>query len=383
MKLLWLSLALTCAAADQPPAVTAKVGELRHGKGRYAPHEGHEVVDQLASLATGALTYTLSYKACWDPAHGGGAQPMEGCLGMPGPSSTNWYHSNFLMVRVNGAALSETRLARMWLAETGARGNVKLAFDLKPAHVSLSFVALPGDDKLYCAITLQPREPITSLEVELMCYPSYFTYWNKRDGNRQLLTPRKLYPQGAKAALDPAAEWWLAFYDTIFDPARGEGDGGCAVAFDPAPVQSAGTDVGSYACPTRLVLKPDARQLRLVFWDFHQRGNEAALAGLKAALPETLASLKAMDFSPLALTGYPLADRRAEALRVLRDVPGSAPLAAEVERSSAELAALVAALRGERAGTPAMEAEEKLAAGVKAFDDLVWKCRFHALLFGP
>ena len=181
LTLLLLTLALPgfCAAA---PTVSVKLEPMSHSKSTVAPHVGHDCVRQYASLDTGTITYGLQYNACWDPAHANGTGFLEGYIGMPQPTSANWYGGGFMGLKINGVDLGASRMSDCWVSEQGARGNLKMFWDTPQAGVTASVVALPGDDRLFCGLTLNPKTDIKSLSLRLLAYPSYFTYWNKRDG---------------------------------------------------------------------------------------------------------------------------------------------------------------------------------------------------------
>ena len=366
-----------------PPSVAVSLSELGHHPSDVPPHVGHDCVNQSGSLSTGAITYGLQYTACWDKAHDSGSGYLEGYIGMPQPSAANWYHSGFLGLKINGADLGAARLSDFWVAEQGQRGNLKMYWDSPQAGVTVSFVALAGDDRLFCGITLNPRQEIKTLSLRLQSYPSYFTYYNKRQGDRKLTTASATYGQedGRQQALSPAEQWWLAFTDTIFDPARGEGDGGCAVLFLPEQVLGAKATVGSYACPVELEYKPQTRVIRLCLWDFNRRGNEESLTRLRAALGPTRELLGGLQFAPLALTEYDVTASLTAARTPLAPLVGSAELLARLEAQAAELLALQRQVREGLSPTPAT-AEKTLAQKLAAFEEALWAARFFVLLNG-
>lgn len=378
LLLLMLSLSRLCAA----PLVTAKVQPIAHHKSDVPPHVGHDCVNQSASLDTGAITYGLQYNACWDAAHENGTGFLEGYIGMPQPTGANWYAGGFMGLKINGIDLGGSRMTDFWVSESGARGNLKMFWDTPMAGVTVSFVAFPGDDRLFCGLTLNPKTEIKSLSLRLLAYPSYFTYWNKRDGDRKLMTATETYPQAEKpVTLDPASQWWLALYDTIFDPAKGEGDGGCAVAFVPEQVVSATATVGSYGSPIQIEYKPDTRVIRLCFWDFNKHGNEESLTKLKANVGPTLEQLRALQFAPLALTSYDVNSRATAAKAQLGKLPGSEALLARLETQKTDLLSLQKQVAEGLSPTPPAT-EKALQEKLAAFDQLLWDVKFFVLING-
>ncbi|MEI6501579.1 MAG: hypothetical protein WCP21_11225, partial [Armatimonadota bacterium] len=375
MRILLISLAATLCVGlwAAEPSVSVAVRPMSHHSSDVPPHVGHDCVNQNASLSTGAITYELQYNACWDAAHEKGVGFLEGYLGMTQPTSANWYAGGFLGLKINGTDLGETRLSDLWIAEQGQRGNLKFFWDTPQAGVTISLVALPNDDRLFVGITLSPKTEIKTLDVRLLSYPSYFTYWNKRDGDRKLLTAMQTYPQadGKPLTLNPVGESWLALYDTIFDPAKGEGDGGCAVAFVPEQLTYLGATVGSYGCPVGAGIKPDTKVIRMCFWDFNKHGNEESLAKLKASVGPTLELLRSIEFAPLALTQYEVGPKIAGAKGQLGNLPGSEALLTKLTAQGDALQTLQREVREGLSPTPAAT-EKKLQEALAAFEQLLW-----------
>jgi len=378
-----LVLALPALAQTDMPAATARVAPAGHTTATDEAHKGHDSVVQSASLSNDLITYGLLYNSCWDASHGPGGAEGSAILGMPQPSSANWYHGGFFGLKINGEDLGSARLGDWWVAETGRRAGLKMHFPHARADVLISEILYANDDRLFVTIGLQPKGDIAALDLSLICYPSYFTYWNKRDGDRKAMTATETYPQadGKKLAPNPATQWWAAFYDTIFDPAKGEGDGGCAVAFLPEQVSAAEMVVGSYACTLDLKVKPDTRVIRLCFWDFNKRPNEEALAKLTAALPQTLADLRSLNPLPLALAEFDVAAKAAAARAELANLRGREPLEQKLTDQTAELTRLRQELAEGKAADPAA-AEKALGDKMAAFEQLLWDVKFFALING-
>lgn len=72
--------------------LTVKPPQERNLGARAGP-ENHTFREQIAGCRLGPQDYSISWKACVDEAHGGKVSPLEGYVGMPGPTSCNWYHS--------------------------------------------------------------------------------------------------------------------------------------------------------------------------------------------------------------------------------------------------------------------------------------------------
>ncbi|MCE5240427.1 hypothetical protein LLH23_18360 [bacterium] len=367
----------------QTGRASARALPASHRPSTADKHQGHDAVSQEARLSNDTITYGLLYNSCWDPSHGPGGADGSAYLGMPQPSSTNWYHGGFLRLKISGDDLGVVRLGDWWVSEEGPRAAVKMHFDHPRAHVLISALLYPDDGRLFVTLGLSPKTKITALDLSLICYPSYFTYWNKRNGDRKALTATQTYPQadGKKITLDPAAQWWTAFTDTIFDPARGEGDGGCAVAFVPDQVSGVEMVAGSYACTMDLKVKPDTRQIRLCFWDFNKRPNQEALTRLTAALPGTLEQLRALNPLPLAVSSFDIETKAAGARSLLGTIPGRQALEQKLADQSAELARLRQELLSNQSPDPAA-AEKAIQEQMAAFEQLLWDVRFFALIHG-
>ena len=196
------------------------------------------------------------------------------------------------------------------------------------------------------------------------------------------MTATETYPQVEKpVTLAPDKQWWLALYDTIFDPARGEGDGGCAVAFVPEQVSGMKATVGSYGCPVEIEYKPETRVIRLCLWDFNKHGNEESLTKLKANVAPTLEQLRGLQFAPLALTSYDVSGKAAAAKAQLGKLPGAETLLAKLEAQRAEVLTLQKQVAESLSPTPPAT-EKALQEKLAAFDQLLWDVKFFVLLNG-
>ena len=378
-----MCLVLATLVQAQAPRAGARVQPMTHRPVVEGDHKGHDAASQTASLSNDQITYGLLYNSCWDASHAPGGAVGEAYLGMSQPTSANWYQGGFLHLKINGQDLGLAKLSDLWIAEQGPRATLKFYYDHPQAAVLISATLYAADNRLFVNLGLTPRTEIKTLDLGLLSYPSYFTYWNKRNGDRKGMTATATYPQadGKKVALDPRSQPWIAFYDTIFDPAKGEGDGGCAVAFLPEQVLSAETVVGSYACTVDLKVKPDTRNIRLCFWDFNKQGNQEALTALTAALPQTLERMRAMSFLPLAISEYDVAAKADLARTQLAGLPGRQPLEQRLATQSAELLRLRQDLLDNKVPDPAA-VEKTLTEKMAAFEQLLWDVRFFVLING-
>jgi len=282
-----------------------------------AEHLGHLFREQIATFGLAGGTYRIAHKACVDPAHEGKVAPLEGYVGMPAPCSCNWYHSGFLFIRLNGRDIGTTPLSSMMVVESGERAILDLVWRDDAANVRARFVGLPGMDCLLCEVAIEPLQEITSVGIDLRCYPSYFTSYHKRDGARRIQTPSTLVEQGQDVTVPLADNWWAVYYDEIFDVAKGEGEGPCSMLIVPPADGEIRFAPGSYAVGTSIALPGETTTVRMAFWDHRGLSNADALA-LVAEQAEPVRELLAeADFTPAAVTGFDATEARAAGERAL------------------------------------------------------------------
>jgi hypothetical protein len=296
-------LAGAALAADQQTASVGTQGMERKPITR-GKHAGRQKATQEFLFHLGPRSYRIRYSAAVDSKQPGRAFPSEGYVGMPGPTSCNWYHGGFLFVRINGQDIGRARLHKGYVAETGRRAIADLIWDAPSAVVRIRFAGRPADDKLLCQITLEPKVQVRSLRIGLRCYPSFFTAWHNRDGNRVITTPAATLKQGQRVELPAAKHTYAVYTDTVFDPARGEGEGPCAMLLNPEGVESVKFNVGSYAVNTALICHPDARRIRLAFWEFPKQANADVLARFRRSADVWRRELGGFAFTPSAVKGF-------------------------------------------------------------------------------
>ena len=370
-------------AEDGPREVLVDVGEGKTRKTGSPGHEGHDIFSQDGGIDTGKVRYGVRYTGCYDESHGEAAGILEGYIGMPEPASCNWYHSGFLQIAINGTDIGTTRLADMYAGEDGQRGSITMLWNTPQGAVRVRFLGLPDDDRLFCEIGLDPAVEVTGLQLGLKCYPSFFTSHYHRDGWRRVTTPTHEAEQGTRLQVQPADDWWLAFTDDVFDPAK-EADswGGCAVLFDPEQIAGGSVQLGSYAVTGSLSVHPDRRNVRLIFWDFNKRPNAEAIKQLRESADESLATLRGMDFTPLTVTSFNLAERSAAVAAELKKVTDPADFPARFETLQRQLTSLFAEVRQAKAeGRPiAAETEKAIADNVRTYEKAEWELKLHVLL---
>ncbi|MCX7597941.1 MAG: hypothetical protein N2512_03600 [Armatimonadetes bacterium] len=361
---------LTAVAAVSLPTTTTT---------SYPGHEGHRYTEQNATLDLGKVTYGIKYCACIDDAHAPGVGHLEGYIGMPLPHVCNWYHSGFMRIVINGQDIGTTRLSSMAAVESGERAIVDLVWHHQVADVRARFVGLPGEDHIYCELAVEPKEEVRSIEAHLTCYPSFFTSFHGRNGARRVKTPAALVVQDEQQVLPVAENWWAVYYDEVFDVAKHEGEGPCAMMVLPTDAQEIHFHPQAYPCFTRVVFNPSARRLRMAFWDFVDCTNADVLAAMPEEAEKARRFLETADLTPAGFKLVGAAETLAEVEEALQRPKVREQLGAragEIEKWLADTRPLLTdpALQGTIAG------QERLAVAVQRFNEFVWELKIAELL---
>lgn len=370
---------LVAAAQQAGPLAEVALRPARERTLDRPDHPGHLFREQEARFNLGRAAYTIAYKACVDPAHEGKVAPLEGYIGMPAPASSNWYHSGFLFIRLNDKDIGTTPLHAMLVAQRGERAILDMVWQDEIADVRVRFLGLPDRDHLYCEVALEPKQDITSIMIELRCYPSFFTSWHKRDGARRIRTPAMLIEQGQSATVSAADNWSAVYYDEVFDVARGEGEGPCAMLLVPDEANEVTFSPGSYAVDTRISFAPEARSLRFAFWDFKGLPNAEALARISDAGAALREELAALDFTPAAVAAFDVAAVKAELERALQSEVARETLGDRLVEVQTWLERYAPALE-ERPDVASIEAETHLLRSIDRYHDFMWEVRLAELI---
>lgn len=342
-------------------------------------HKGHVFREQQANFSLGQAAYAICYKACVDKAHAPNVAPIEGYIGMPRPTSCNWYHSGFLFITLNGKDIGTTPLSSMMVAERGERAILDMVWRHEIANVRVRFLGLPDHDNLYCEIAVEPKQELKSLAVKLRCYPSYFTSWNKRDGARRIQTPATLVEQGQSVKLPAKENWWAVHYDEIFDVAKGEGEGPCAMLLFPNEPSEISFSPGSYAVGTTIAYPPETRRIHLAFWDFKGKTNTEALARLEEGAEGIREELAKLDFTPAAVKGFDVEGIHAAVKRAMKSEVVRATLGDRIEEIQEWLDKYALSLEeGVEGG--GIEGEEKLLQSIDRYYSFMWEVKLAELV---
>jgi hypothetical protein len=345
-------------AQTPPPVLVSDLGVETGIIGSGAPPHtiGLRRHSQTIELDTGTTRYGLRYVVARDPKSPQAAIPGEGYIGMPLPVHCNWYASGFFDLHINGRSIGTTLIHSMTGRSSPGRGTVDFVFDTTPAVVRVRFVAQAGKDCLFTQVLLEPRGEIKTMRLALRCYPSAFV----SNADRHVLTPTRDLGQGGSVTLDIAKEWWTLYYDRIFDEgyisSSHSGAGPCALLWIPGQTEKARITVGSYSIDTVLDLRHVQREFRFVFFDFAGKKNEAARSDLQRRALALQHELTTLAFSESGLVRWPLSQKRAEIRQLLASTSADNKAAAQYERWSKELAALLELVRSDSQGAIKAEA---------------------------
>lgn len=305
--------------ADEPPQVGVADTGSAITPATWECTAGHPIAKRTISLQSGAPNYGFLLSGCQDPSHNGKHPCSEGNLGMPSPTNANWYWGGFLRIMVNGSDATVCDLRDVRVLERGPRGSFQVIWAHPDAEVGLRFMMAAGENHVDAQLAWKPREgtAVRTISLQLTCYPSFFTAARHRQGERHCGTPRIDQKEPSTLEVQPAEDTYLYYYDAVFDVAKGEGDGPCAVVLDPAGIAGGNVSIGDYAVQTTLNLKPAAGQARLALYDFTGKTNADAEAYLKDHGAADLAALSKADFRPEPVRGLQSDKLRTDALNLL------------------------------------------------------------------
>jgi hypothetical protein len=172
---------------------------------------------------------------------------------------------------------------------------------------------------------------------------------------------------------------WLLYYDEVFDVARGEGVGPCAMVISSDEATSVRVQPGSYAVDTEVSYKPDGRRLHLAFWDLAGRTNADALQALPGAAEKTQAQFVRHTFTPEAVLQFGPEEARREITTALQSEAVRTKLG---ERAKEFLAALdrMAPAFDPDAAIPAVLAEEQFLTWREQYESFRWEMKLVELL---
>ena len=332
-----------------------------------------------ANFGFGPIGYAISQRYLYHRDDPSLTQMGEGYIGMPAPASANWYHSGFMFIRVSGQDVGRSPASSMMAVESGGRAILDMVWRDEAALARARFFGLPGANWLGCEVTIEPVDEVTDFTISLRNYPSFFTSHHRRDGARRIQTPTGLVEQGQPTDGPLSDHWWGVYYDEVFDVARGEGQGPCAMLVLPVEGASIRFSPGSYAVGTDLIFTPETRTVRFAFWDFRGYSNAEALAELRDRAAEVREVLEAVDLTPTAIAEFDVAAVRESLEAALASERTREALADDigaVQRWLAESAPQI-----EQADGPiGIAAQEDLLRSIDDYNSFKWQVRLTTLL---
>jgi len=364
--MLWLHAA---PAAELPPAAVSAAAARPQRIGAYPGHVNHPTKKWIVQMVCEPITYTLQHWACYDKSHAPEAIALEGQIGMMGPDSANWYFNgffNFSVGRYQGRNFAQRRICAL---DTGERGLSEFLWELPNAWVRVRFIVVPGQEPLYCSIMQAPKgDKVDTLKVQLACYPSCYA----KNGSRVCLTPTRAIKAPAKAALDPAHESSIIFYDEQNDQGVGRAVGGCGGLVLADGVARSELNVTPYGCHWELWAKPGGKEMRFAFWSGLKKKNADLIPYLRERFPIARERLAALDFHALKLRPEHFVKLRREFEQMLKETPGAQPEATQFTATAARLDALRAQLK---TGQVNIQAEDAYLDTIDKLTALLWQVR--------
>lgn len=373
---------LLCLAATVAMAQQGKVAAVDSGPktspASYECTSGHSIKRQTISLDSAKVRYAFAYTGCYDPSHGEVHPSAEGHFGMPEPWTGNFYSGGFLEVFVNGKDAITYTLKDMRVLETGERGSFQAVWSHPDGDVGLRVLMLPGGNHVLCDLSWKPRAAgaIKTVKMTLRAYPSFFTSFNHRKGERHCQTPRIDLKEPQTLEIVPDKDTYLYYYDAVFDTARGEGNGPCAALIAPAGVAGGSVNIGDYAEMTAINAKPEEGHIRFALYDFSGHTNADAENYLKTQGAADLAELVQADFRPARVREMDLDKLQADSAKLLAD---AADDGRQFRPKIDELVGKIGALKP-KADAGDWTAEADIAQLLRDSDDLFWRLKIFAAL---
>lgn len=376
---LLLAVAATMAGAQQPGGTVAAIDTgAKTGPATYECTSGHSIKRQTITLDSAKVRYGFTYTGCYDPSHGDVHPSSEGHFGMPEPWTGNFYAGGFLEVFVNGKDAIAYTLKDMRVLETGDRGSFQAVWAHPDGDVGLRVLMLPGGNHVLCDLSWKPKTigAIKTVKMTLRAYPSFFTSFNHRQGERHCQTPRIDLKEPQTLEIVPDKDTYLYYYDAVFDTAKGEGNGPCAAIVAPEGVAGGKVSIGDYAEMTEINCKPEAGHVRYALYDFSGHTNADAEGYLKTQSAADLAQLQQTDFRPSLVRDMDTEKLKADSAKLLADAADDGKT---MRPKIDELLTKIAALKA-KADAGDWTAEADIAQLLRDSEDMFWRLKIFAVL---
>jgi len=361
---------------DTGKVTVSVVGPTEGSLGAYRNHEGHPTRAYRALMKNEVTRFEIQQWVDVDASHAPKVLPLEGMIGLTQPAVPNWYGNGFLNIMVGNEMVGTAPIKAVRAAEEGERGVVQMDWERPEGTWRVTFLVLPRGKSLLCSVRYFPGKKPAEWSLRLVCYPGK----TSRDGERAVTTAKRTAKQEAKVELDPSKEWWVAYYDNVYDFGVSNSEGGGALIYAPEDVASARVEVSKYPVVTILKPKPEAREVRMIFWDyFFGMKNRQIVDNLRWTAGDQLKQLRRTSFVNRAVFSEDVAARQREIERLLKSL-GNPP---DKTKEAKALAEKLAALRRRLAETrsEAKPSDEADFVNVLAqHEKLLWDLRWEDLL---
>jgi len=148
------------------------------------------------------------------------------------------------------------------------------------------------------------------------------------------------------------------------------------VLFAPESVQTAKFNVGGYSVDTELVCKPEARSVRLAFWDLTKATNAQALATFEERAASWLEQLRGLDFTPVTVGEFDPEAELAQLAELTKSEEVRKRLGTKAEDYGKRIEAVVSPT-----GTPGILAQERILNLASEYRSFLWELKLAALIF--
>jgi uncharacterized membrane protein len=381
--LLGLAAGALAPVAAAPPVVVTDNGEVRQELPDHRVMFNREI-----ALSCGDFACNLTFRNMEFYDAAGKKDRSEGTVGVQfwPENGQGWYPNPSFVVSLDGTPLSTNAVVKNTrVLEQGASALVETTLEHAKGSVRVRFAYRPGQEGLDVQLVLLPAAgapPVKQLSVDLTAYPAFFTIWNKRRGDRWVVTPTRSFEEPREAGLDMdaktwkhqtrdeqvdlAQENWLFYYDKFFNSADGNGKGMCGLVFLPLELQTGQVTVSNYEIVTKLAAKPDQRSLEFTLWQTTERDYSPPLQRFPQIADAARQRLQdSARFLPQTLVGFdPAAEARG--LQPLAKAPGA-------DQLNAKLQAVVDAIAGVKAAPASLDLEQTALDRLAVYRRALWQ----------
>jgi len=260
-------------------------------------HNYSRVIRTVTFNNNGPVTYRLIYSYVNDPEYKKeDPNAILPCIGDSSGATTGlgldfpWYFGGFMGVEINGKLLTYTLAKEFKTVEQGERGVYDVTWAPEWGDICARFVSMPGDDKLYLEISINPKVQVSSIKLRFANVPGL-----DPQKDRWLSTAEQSVQHRPDAVVvDPKKEPWILYYDTQQASA-----GACALVYVPEEVSDVRADISANLTNFTFISYPvSTREMHLVIYDFPEKykSRNETYSFLKENGSDILAGLKKFDF---------------------------------------------------------------------------------------